>query len=373
MSSGGRAGQVCLSPKQRTSIHSSSVIVLLLSSVMLAGDHIFRENTLRQEQQTAHILTSERLATLDSSISFLQSRVRAWLVHSGRVSYLNLTREELFKTPWKTTREGGESVVRADQLQSKKCGSAKKGAGIGLGPGPRKIQPDGPDLSDEALIYWEKAAVNSRRMAAGHRPELLIDHIPGRHLPPDAVVEDYSKMHPLLAYSDDKYATQAVSEMVKSYGPATTGTPAATRTCDGDFGNELVSIWRQTKEEWCVPKGAPVRGGGGRAGGSRLSCYFIKQTEHGGAGDNLCVLENVSVDMRGFSDPTITDKVMLDYKNSQHADEAYVHWGQGNTPRHLAAQCEMDSTKYVKNKFPGVSTCTFVLVKPDLLVQKYKY
>jgi len=43
--------------------------------------------------------------------------------------------------------------------------------------------------------------------------------------------------------------------------------------------------------------------------GSVGRCYFLEQSEHGGDGDNLCVLENMSIDLAPFSDEVLTKKV----------------------------------------------------------------
>ena len=35
----------------------------------------------------------------------------------------------------------------------------------------------------------------------------------------------------------------------------------------------------------------------------------MRQSEHGGDGDNLCVLENMAIDLAAFSDEPVTQKV----------------------------------------------------------------
>ena len=83
--------------------------------------------------------------------------------------------------------------------------------------------------------------------------------------------------------------TTPVSATLLQYSPPTAGT-AGTKSldCDQDFGTGLVKRWRDTREEYCKPVGAPVKTGAQpKAGGSRIECLFVKQSEHGGDGDNL--------------------------------------------------------------------------------------
>jgi protein O-GlcNAc transferase len=205
------------------------------------------------------------------------------------------------------------------------------------------------------LVVSIMASQDKRKRAIIHSPLApgVVTQIPGREEAPgeDAVLTDYSNSRPLLAYTKDQFTTRKVSEMLDAYAPPASGKPASKLSCDDDFGSGLVKRWRDTKQEWCSAVGQASRdaSGGGRAGGSTLTCYFIKQTEHGGDGDNLCVLENMSIDLSAFSDESVTKKVMNDYKSSSHNDEAYIHFGKGT----VQAQCKMDTTNYNQNKFPG--------------------
>ena len=40
---------------------------------------------------------------------------------------------------------------------------------------------------------------------------------------------------------------------------------------------------------------------------SKIDCYLVKQTRHHGGGDNLCLLENVQLNMSVFADGKLTN------------------------------------------------------------------
>ena len=145
----------------------------------------------------------------------------------------------------------------------------------------------------------------------------------------------------LLALDDAAFAHLPASQMTTLYHPPAHGQAARTHTCDEDFGHGLVQRWRATRRDWCVPSEKTQR--------SRITCYFLHQTDHGGNGDNLCTLHNLSVDVGVFADTRATHPVMQRYHDSKHHDDAYIHYDKG----FVQADCTLDHAHYATDKFPG--------------------
>jgi hypothetical protein len=127
--------------------------------------------------------------------------------------------------------------------------------------------------------------------------------------------------HPILALSDELLRSTPLSEMMSWYNESLGG-----GSCAGDFGNELVHRWRATKKSNCdQPNGD--QSNGGKA--SSMNCYLVKQTKHHGHGDNLCVLENVAVNLGVYADSGVTTPVIERYVDTKHSDQPYVHFSKG--------------------------------------------
>lgn len=145
----------------------------------------------------------------------------------------------------------------------------------------------------------------------------------------------------LLTLDDATFGRLPLSQMTALYHPATHGRAARTHTCDEDFGQGLIARWRATRRDWCVPREKTQR--------SRITCYFLYQTDHGGIGDNLCTLHDVAVDMGVFADTNVTRPAIQRYHDSKHHDDAYVHYTAG----FVQADCTLDAAHYAPDKFPG--------------------
>lgn len=141
--------------------------------------------------------------------------------------------------------------------------------------------------------------------------------------------------HPILDLDDDAFFETPVNELMSQYGGIQGG-----GSCENDFGNGLIDRWRATGQTYCAPRSPS---------GSSIKCYLVKQTRHHGTGDQLCLASNVLLDTRDFTDSGITNKVMADYKNTKHMDEAYIHYRKGT----LQGNCDLDSSKWKKEHFPG--------------------
>ena len=108
----------------------------------------------------------------------------------------------------------------------------------------------------------------------------------------------------------------------------------STESCENDFGFGLVSRWAAAKKEWCRPS---------------ISCYPMMQTGHGGNGDNLCVLNNVSFDPKPYNDDRRTRQLILAYRDTSHEDAAYMHH---DTPI-IQTRCSKTSDVWRDDQLPG--------------------
>jgi hypothetical protein len=147
------------------------------------------------------------------------------------------------------------------------------------------------------------------------------------------------KGHQLLALNETAFRAAPLDVLMAQYGTAYGG-----GSCDHDFGMGLINRWRKAGESCCR---------GRSESSSTLKCHRIKQTRHHGTGDQLCVGQNVRLDLAPFADPRTTDAVMAKYISSKHMDQAYIHYKKST----LAATC---------GAFEGL-LCSFVLCKRNLL------
>ena len=331
------------SARQRAllALNGAAVAALLLSAAMYASDRVALASAVQAKARQCSLVSSYA-SSLQTSLAVLDAKVRAWLARSGHGLFVQLSRGELYKTPWKRQHHGSvheDGSGSGHEIRaSTSAGSGQSPAGIAsLGPGRHgKTRAKGVlELSDEALRHWEQGAQDRRRVA--HAATAKIEKVPGREEAPaeGIALTDYTQQHPILVLPREApspgalgFVSAPVSSMIEGYGPPTAGQAGTQeRTCDEDFGNALVARWRAAGREWCAPVGAPKRaqalggsesksesGGGNEAGGSRITCYFVRQSEHGGDGDNLCVMENVAVNLGVFGDEAITGKVMRDCK-----------------------------------------------------------
>jgi hypothetical protein len=165
--------------------------------------------------------------------------------------------------------------------------------------------------------------------------------------------------HPILSYSDEEFASTPVSKMLEAYPGPTLGGD----TCEMDFGKELVSRWRKTKKPYC--RYSLLQGG--RIGGStsNIDCYLVRQTRHGGNGDNLCLMKNVAVNMQIFGDSELMYDVVKAYVSSKHRYQPYVKFPRG----FVRGACSPDPELWKPDYMPGWNndwtTGAFEEVKSD--------
>ena len=176
--------------------------------------------------------------------------------------------------------------------------------------------------------------------------------------------------HPILRLSDEQLRVLPLDEMMGWYGEADGG-----GSCAGDFGNQLIKRWRDTKESYCVQANysmssmtsvsavsaaaaaaaaGSLRGGGGKSPttpvlGSSIDCYLVHQTRHHGSGDNLCHMRNVALDLKVFGDDAQVRPVVQKYVRTKHMAQPYVPF----RPGFLQGDCTPDQAKWQKKFMPG--------------------
>lgn len=146
--------------------------------------------------------------------------------------------------------------------------------------------------------------------------------------------------HNILKMSDDDFYSTTIDVMMSSYGEAN-----GDGTCSLDFGNSLVNNWRNKIETYCR-KAANLQP---TSLGSSVSCALVHQTRHHGEGDNLCVMEKVSVNLGVFGDETITSNVVKHYVDTRHNDQPYVPFPLG----FVRADCEVIPELWKDKFMPG--------------------
>ena len=146
--------------------------------------------------------------------------------------------------------------------------------------------------------------------------------------------------HKILTLSDIDLSTISFDVMMSWYGEADGG-----GTCAGDFGNKLINRWRRTKETYCTSQNSTSAA----ASSSRIDCYLVRQTRHGGEGDNLCVMQNVSVNMGLFGDDNETAKIINNYVQTKHHQAAYLKPKLG----FIQGTCSPVASKWQDRYMPG--------------------
>jgi hypothetical protein len=137
-----------------------------------------------------------------------------------------------------------------------------------------------------------------------------------------------AQKHRILTLSDDDFEFTKVNEMMSWYLDEETSSSVSSFNCPGDFGNALVNRWRNTKQIYCkspgslsIPNSKPVD--------SSITCYPVKQTRHFGGGDNLCLLQDISMNVGIFGQERITTPVIRRYVDTVHERLPYISFPNG--------------------------------------------
>eukprot|EP01035_Chromulina_nebulosa_P019476 gene19476-25358_t len=118
-------------------------------------------------------------------------------------------------------------------------------------------------------------------------------------------------------------------------------------SCAIDFGNQLVNRWRDTKKEYCHSYSSNKEIS--KAQSSSMDCYLVRQTRHHGSGDNICLMHDVSINMKIFSDKEITSSVVKQYVSSSHFDQPYIKFPED----FVTAHCQTDESLWKAQFMPG--------------------
>ena len=134
-----------------------------------------------------------------------------------------------------------------------------------------------------------------------------------------------SANHFILTLSDSEFDSLPLSTMISHYGESEGG-----GSCMSDFGSSLVNRWRSTR----LPNCEATRGSGfplpqSSFPTSSIDCFLANQTRHAGHGDNLCLLQNVSVALSVFADQGVTRPLIQTYANSSFSLKPYAAFEKG--------------------------------------------
>lgn len=148
--------------------------------------------------------------------------------------------------------------------------------------------------------------------------------------------------HPILRMDIQTFRKTSVDVLMAPYGEAEGGP-----TCGDDFGNSLIRRWRETRKTNCA---ASSTGAGSQSPlNSKIDCFLMRQHHHHGNGDNLCLMENVAVNMGIYGDDSFTRPIIDHYVHTRHAAQPYPAFPRG----FLAADCNIQSEHWNPRVMPG--------------------
>jgi hypothetical protein len=157
--------------------------------------------------------------------------------------------------------------------------------------------------------------------------------------PKEDVLLINSEKHFILGLSDYDFDAKTVSEMIERYGEADGG-----GSCANDFGNSLVQRWRDKRKSYCA-RNSRIDA----QTASNIDCFLVRQTRHHGNGDNLCVMENVKMDMSIFANQKVTNETVINYVKSDHWKQPYINFEKG----FISGNCDIQPTYWKNDNFPG--------------------
>ena len=130
--------------------------------------------------------------------------------------------------------------------------------------------------------------------------------------------------------------------MLRRYRPT-----RGSATCERDFGNGLIDHWRKQRKTYCKARSSP---GDAERPPSSIDCFLVKQANHAGSGDNLCVGENVRISFRDLADGKTPQAYFKRYVDSRHQQQhSKIAYGRGT----LAGDCDPVHDLWQAKFFPG--------------------
>lgn len=146
--------------------------------------------------------------------------------------------------------------------------------------------------------------------------------------------KEVAATHSILFLSDSAFRSTKVSDLMLPYGGAEGG-----GSCSGDFGNDLVTRWRNSRIDVCS----------GTSSG--IACYPIKQTRHAGVCDNLCVMHGVALDISVFADDRSTAAAVRQYVATKHMAQPYLKPATGTV--RTRGTCNINHQHWDPKFYPG--------------------
>lgn len=194
-----------------------------------------------------------------------------------------------------------------------------------------------PILDHHEPIHHEELVEHNDKdhviVQESHEENHQTDSIPARLNMPGA------KAHQILALSNEELENTGIDVMMSWYGESEGG-----GSCANDFGNSLVNRWRQTRKPYCKESDST-----NLQRKSKIDCFLVHQTRHHGNGDNLCVMENVAIDLGLFGKQDVTSAVIQEYVNTRHNVQPYVKFNKG----FIEGNCEIDHNLWASDNMPG--------------------
>lgn len=137
----------------------------------------------------------------------------------------------------------------------------------------------------------------------------------------------------------DEIRDTSIDMLMSSYGEAEGGP-----TCGADFGNQLIKRWRDTREVNCAPSG-----NSDNKLNSKIDCFLMHQNHHHGNGDNLCLMENVAMDLGVYGHDQFTRSIIDHYVQTRHADQPYPKFPSG----FITGDCDVQPEHWQSRVMPG--------------------
>ena len=189
---------------------------------------------------------------------------------------------------------------------------------------------------------------------------------------------ELASRNPILYMDESTLRSTPLDKLMDMYGPKgahqfTNGgsgrrllrRPSGGSGCDYDFGVTLSDRWRDAAKECCAPIPAQSKTGPA-SNGTKLTCHFIQQTKHHGAGDQLLLGENVQLSFKDLvdRDGAIPKAYFTRYVQTKHNQgHSKIKWSKGS----MSGTCRPDpSAGWKKSNFPGWNVDYFDSFEPLL-------
>ncbi len=237
--------------------------------------------------------------------------------------------------PHQTVDRRTNQLYKSEPTNTERASSLAKLRGV-------EPQEKKPKLRENQEIDTEESLEESLNNGELHHD---VDHNPPKSTDIIASMEAShilpgAKAHPILSMSDEEFKNTPFDQLMAPYGEAQGG-----GSCSKDFGNALIRRWRDTRKPNC--KSSTSENSGSLH--SNIDCFLVSQTRHHGNGDNICLLENVAVDLKIFGNDQFTTPVIEEYVHTRHMKQPYPPFPHG----FVKADCTPDVSVWNAKFMPG--------------------